>query len=239
MKVGVRTLYGANHAVLGATGGFLAGTYLEAPIGIRILMSAVGTFGGLLPDIDTKSSLLGRHLPHFWHKITPGHRGLTHSLLYCAVVYGILFWLLATIQPWLESAHLSVLTDRPYIPIAVTVGALTHLFADSLTVQGVPFFYPFSKRKIRLLGPLSFKTGSGVEPAVVTMLLSIAVAYVLMPYTGGIVDMINTPTILNVRTDKVIVFAITVVTSAVVFTLYLLSKSTYPKRRSKSKTTRR
>jgi membrane-bound metal-dependent hydrolase YbcI (DUF457 family) len=40
---------------------------------------------------------------------------------------------------------------------------MSHLFADSLTIQGAPLFYPFYKRSFRLLGPLSLRTDSGVE----------------------------------------------------------------------------
>lgn len=234
-KVGVRTLYGVNHAVLGAAGGFLAGTYLEAPFTTQLVMAAIGTFGGLLPDADTKSSLLGRLLPNFWHKLTPGHRGLTHSLLYCAAAFGVAL----ALQLWWQSIGLLEEREHFYYPIALTVGALTHLFADSLTVQGVPFFYPFWKRKIKLLGPLSFKTGSRVEPAVVTVLLAIAAAYVLMPHTDGFVETIDTPAILGPQTEQILLFMTLTAVSALVFTVYSRSRKPAKSKRRKSKSRRR
>ena len=216
---------------MGATGGFVAGTYLDAPLATRCIMGAVGAFGGLLPDADTKSSILGRLLPNWWHKLTPGHRGITHSFLYCAVVFGLSFWLVAAIQPWGQSVGLWGILEYPYLPIALTAGMLTHLFADGLTVQGVPFFYPFTKRKLKLLGPLSFKTGSGVEPIVVKILISVAVAYVLMPFTDKIVDMLDTPLDYGIRTDVVIVFIAIVILSIFGLTVYSYGTSPTFKRR--------
>ncbi|MDB5162488.1 MAG: putative hydrolase [Candidatus Saccharibacteria bacterium] len=203
------------------------GTYLEAPISIRLMMGAVGTFGGLISDADTKSSALGRFLPNIWHKLTPGHRRFTHSLAYCVMVFGLALLL----QSWGVRMELWEAPKLPYLPIALLAGVVTHLFADGLTVQGVPLLYPFYKGSFRLLGPLSLRTGSGVEPAVVTMLLSIGIAYVAMPYTQGFSDMFVTPAIFAIRTEKLVVFMVTVAMSALVLTIYSFSRSTAIKRR--------
>lgn len=226
-------MYGVNHAVLGAAGGFLAGTYLEAPFTTRCIMGTFGAFGGLISDADTKSSILGRHLPDFWHKLTPGHRKFTHSLPYCALVLALAL----LVQWWGQIGDPWNTLEFPYYPIALATGVMTHLFADSLTVQGVPLFYPFAKKfRFKPLGPLSFRTGSEVEPAVVTILLSIGVAYALMPFTDGIADMFVAPTILGIQTESLIVFMASAVVSAVVLTLYSLSKKTnFKRRRSKSR----
>jgi inner membrane protein len=36
------------------------------------------------PDLDHPHSVVGRLLPRWWHRLTPGHRGPTHSLVWCA-----------------------------------------------------------------------------------------------------------------------------------------------------------
>ena len=224
-------MHGKNHAILGAAGGILAGVYLDAPVTTLFAMGMVGTFGGLLPDADTKSSLLGRLLPNWWHKLTPGHRGITHSLLYCGGVLGLALLL----QWWGWQAEWWEMPEHPYMPVALTVGALTHLFADGLTVQGVPLFYPIFKRRIKLLGPFSFRTGSGVEPTVVTVLISIAIAYLLMPYIQGITDIIATPTIMGMDVENVLLFLVTVAANALVLTVYSRSKSAKSRRHSRSR----
>lgn len=78
--------------------------------------------GALLPDIDTKSSLLGRmmHLP-------VEHRTWTHAVyfpiifLVLGMFYRFMFWL--------------------------GISYMLHLIIDSLSPMGVCFFYPFSRYK--------------------------------------------------------------------------------------------
>lgn len=227
-------MYGANHATLGAAGGFLAGTYIEAPLTLRVIMAGVGAFGGLLPDIDSKSSLLGRYVPNRLHRYIK-HRGITHSLLFVGIVYAVA-WLVqyagAARDVWGAPAY-------SYIPLALAVGTATHLFADSLTIQGVPLLAPLSKKRFRLLGPFSFRTGSAVEPSVVIVLLAVAAAYVLLPYTGPVFDGIDTPHVFGIETEKPIVFVGTFLASLLFLGLYSKSRSSSRKRRRTSKSTRK
>lgn len=223
-------MYGANHATLGAAGGFLAGTYIEAPLTLRVIMAGAGAFGGLLSDIDSKSSLMGRFVPNILHRFIK-HRGITHSLLFAGIVYAVA-WL---VQYAGAKYGLWDVPAQAYIPLALAVGTATHLFADGLTIQGVPLLAPLSKKRFRLLGPFSFRTDSAVEPAVVIVLLAIAAAYVLLPYAGPVFDGIDTPHVFGIETEKPIVFMGTFVASLLFLGLYSKSRSSSRKRRRPSK----
>lgn len=143
----------------------------------------VVVIGSLLPDIDVDGatitrpgSVLSRVIPYQLGKLLDnltsvvskvigllfGHRGATHApFLWLAILlYGgiagspLVFWL-----GW---------------------AALWHVIGDSLTLSGVPAFYPLSSRRygIRL-----FRTGSAVEAviAVALLWLVIWVGYPLLP----------------------------------------------------------
>jgi membrane-bound metal-dependent hydrolase YbcI (DUF457 family) len=92
--------------------------------------------GALAPDIDEKSSKLGRvfHIPF------SRHRGIIHSA-----------W------PWLFIGVAVSLFSRP-AGYGFLIGSLSHLFLDTLTPQGARLFYP---AKLRLKGPI--RTGSFSE----------------------------------------------------------------------------
>src|SRR5215471_16848329 len=115
-------MLGHSHAVLGASAGVAAAHVLH---GDTLMAAVVGGAMGLLPDVDTEGSTVGRLLPSWWHRLTPGHRGVTHSLVWCgaitAVVYGLQVWAL-TRPP-----------ETPYLVAVVLAGLLSHLAADACT----------------------------------------------------------------------------------------------------------
>lgn len=220
-KVGVCTLMGDNHVVLGATGGLVTGAYLQAPMPIHTVMIFVGGIGGLVPDGDTESSKLGQLLPKVWHKLTPGHRHITHSLLYCVLMYGLAYGgqILGEYIGWWISPPL------PYIPAAFGVGVLTHILADGMTDRGVPLFAPFTKRRFRLLGPFSLTTNTPMESKAVTLLTALGLAYVV------------TVAYRDIRLNVFIVYAIAALVCVVVITLYKrsLPANVNKRRREKEK----
>ena len=69
-----------SHAVLGAAAG-VAVAHAAGPS--RLAGGIVAGLAGLLPDIDHPHATVGRLLPRWWHRLTPGHRGPTHSLVWC------------------------------------------------------------------------------------------------------------------------------------------------------------
>lgn len=79
-------------------------------------------FGSLLPDIDSKKSLLGRFL-----YIPIEHRTWTHS-----VWFVLLFALLGLIHPLLRF---------------VWIGGFLHILADEFSKGGICFMYPFHTYK--------------------------------------------------------------------------------------------
>lgn len=105
-----------------------------------------------LPDIDHQGSWIGRRLWLFSKLINLifGHRGMTHSSL---VPFGFLV--------------LSSYYGYATLGIAVAIGYVTHIFADSFTSEGVKIAYPFSKRIYS--GPI--KTNGIAEFAIFSVLV--------------------------------------------------------------------
>ncbi|WP_050615617.1 metal-dependent hydrolase [Bacillus testis] len=119
-------------------------TGLTAPTDFAFYAGTI--IGSVLPDIDEPASQMGQTVS-VQRKIgrkrvalglSPlikglfGHRGLTHTLLFC-----VLFFFLYSRFPS------SVL-------LGLSVGYTLHVLEDMCSKQGVPLLYPFHKRKIRL-----------------------------------------------------------------------------------------
>jgi len=145
-------MIGANHAAIAAliyTGvAAIVPSLQHSPIGL-----GVAALGGLLPDLDTPHSGLGRRFWPFSSLLGGrcGHRGFTHSLAGCL--------LLAV------PALLTSFLQRDLFPVAagLALGFFAHIAGDWLTVGGVPLFWP-SKR--RFCSPLAFHTGGLLDVAV-------------------------------------------------------------------------
>lgn len=106
--------------------------------------------GVIIPDIDNPVSKIGRRF-----KITSkvirflfGHRGIFHSLLFLIVLFLILR------------------IFNSFIAVCISIGYLTHLIADALTLEGVNFLYPL---QLRIKGFV--RTGGAVEYALFIFLL--------------------------------------------------------------------
>lgn len=70
-----------SHAVIGAAAGVAVAHATGASM---VAGGIVAGLAGLLPDVDHPHAAVGRLLPRWWHRLTPGHRGPTHSLVWCA-----------------------------------------------------------------------------------------------------------------------------------------------------------
>jgi inner membrane protein len=139
--------------------GGAAGVAVAHTIGDSILAGGiVGGLAGLLPDLDHPHSAVGRLLPRWWHRLTPGHRGPTHSLVWCLVL---------ALAAHLAGAALSGEPLGPLLALAVLAGSLSHVLGDGLTVAGVPLWWPFRRRRTVFLGALAFRTRSWAEALVV------------------------------------------------------------------------
>lgn len=144
------------HTIGGMLSGMAAMTVLGegivSPAGILILSGA--TLGGLLPDVDHRGSYLGKKMKgvSFVVNKTMGHRGATHA----PFVFG-------TIIAAIHIATRGLGTPLHPFMIGIIVGMFSHIFLDSLTIGGVPWMYPFKKKKYSFL---PMKTGGPGEDAV-------------------------------------------------------------------------
>jgi len=134
---------GRTHQILGLTVGLAAYFAASAPQYSPATLAAVGIFssiGGLLPDIDQSASEIWHTIPlgHAAAKIVDPfleHRNITHSLL-GMILAGIgLFFLLKLFPDYwgIDTYMILIVTEAAYA---------SHLLADSVTVEGIPLFWP-------------------------------------------------------------------------------------------------
>ena len=109
---------------------------LMTPTGIALswVNALVATLASLLPDLDTQSSAIGRHVRFISRPLEArfGHRTITHSLLAVAGLFVVL---------------LPLVWWRQDLYYCFCVGYATHPLLDTMTVNGVRLFYPLSGHK--------------------------------------------------------------------------------------------
>lgn len=156
---------------------FIAPLYAEAntfsKLFIITLYCVATTVGSLLPDIDMKSSQMGKLLPFISKFISTHfkHRTLTHSLLSIAF-----FFILMSFAPLLNVGQDFYII----LTCGLMVGHISHIVLDLFTHQGVCLFYP-CKIKIKLA---NFKTGAKGERFVNSdLLVSMVLYFVYETYT--------------------------------------------------------
>ncbi|MDI3297588.1 MAG: metal-dependent hydrolase [Bacillota bacterium] len=154
-----RTL-GQTHLAAGLCSAAFALYALHAPPGDWPAGLALGAAAALAPDVDEPGSVINRWLvvtgPTLGRALR--HRTLTHSLAAAAGLFFLIrgFW---PQVPW------------PVLMAAVA-GFVSHLVADSITPEGVPWLWPLLARKVSLTGwlprplALAFATGRPLELAV-------------------------------------------------------------------------
>ncbi len=105
-----------------------------------------GSFvGSILPDIDQPTSgfwdavPLGDYLGKIVPKTLGGHRNLSHSILGIILFYLLFNWL---VQTFLKSG---TFIDQSILMESFLAGFVAHLAADSITVQGIPLFWPMGR----------------------------------------------------------------------------------------------
>lgn len=119
--------------------------------------------GSLLPDIDHPHSQVGKltqPVSGFLARYL-GHRGVTHSLL---AVVGFTSLLFASAEGMGANRPSSLLA-------AVSIGYLSHLLADYLTLTGIPLLWPL---KLKFSMPLmKLRVGSPVEHALTLLMVGV------------------------------------------------------------------
>ncbi len=161
---------GASHLILGVGAALLVHRTLPLGGDAVTVGAALGAaaIGSLLPDIDhdesklrhmtgTARGSLGGCLASPLVALLGGHRALTHTLV---------AWLIVSLP---VLAALAVGAGQG-IALAFSVGYLSHVMADALTVSGVPLWWPVSERRVHALPrPLRFTTGSVIEYMIVVL----------------------------------------------------------------------
>jgi len=141
---------------------------------VNVLAIAVSS---LMPDIDTKISLIGRALPFVSGRIERrfGHRTLTHS----AVMIGLIALVL-----------LPLMRAQADLYVCLVAGYASHPFLDTMTVNGVKLFYPFSTVKcvfpLEVNNPHRYRvqTGGGIDKALAVFFLLGCMPAAVIAYLG-------------------------------------------------------
>lgn len=147
------------HIAIGAAAGIYALPVVGATGKEALISIGISAAAALIPDIDAPYSAIGRKQPITSKTVNLvfGHRGVTHSLLGCAVAAALL---------------------KAVLPAAIwhfkkflLAGYISHILADMLTPAGVPVLWPVKKR-FRV--PLA-TTGGFVEK----IIFAVAAAFIL------------------------------------------------------------
>jgi membrane-bound metal-dependent hydrolase YbcI (DUF457 family) len=185
---------GRTHDLFAMTGLVIALVYLPVPP--MTLATAITTFGanflgGLFPDLDNASAdfwekirggeLIGKIIP----PLLGGHRYITHSLLGMALVG----WLL---QKLLGVLGQIVLVDMTLVWWGFMMGMGSHLLADSMTKDGVMWFFPIPWRiGIPPVKALRIKTGGRLEKAMIFPGLVVINGYLLYQHYPRLWEMVK------------------------------------------------
>jgi len=136
--------------------------------------------GNILPDLDHPKGLIYSlfGVPVWLRRgvrRVVGQRGILHSLL-VAVIVLVLSYLIFSV----------VLELGFVISLGLFVGYLSHLFLDSLTVRGVAWLLPFSRKRVQFV----IGTGSMIERVFFYILavFSVALGY---PLIFEVLDMVS------------------------------------------------
>jgi inner membrane protein len=103
-------------------------------VSLNPLNAAVIALSSLLPDVDTAASTAGKLMPFISLRIERrfGHRTITHALISIA---------------FLAAAALPLTLVNRDLYVCFMTGYASHPFLDTMTVNGVKLFYPFSPAK--------------------------------------------------------------------------------------------
>jgi len=177
-------MLGKTHGAAGVLSGLLLANYVFKDIHIvqTIGIVAVTTAGSLFPDIDHGNSTLTNRFPQISHyfsryltsctvgfgdaKYTQSlisHRGYAHSIF---MLISLFIYLLPVLFFGL---------DYFLIWVFLSVGIISHLLLDVVTIDGIRLFAPFSNKKFSLT---YIRTG-GIEEIIIRLLIITGIIYVI------------------------------------------------------------
>lgn len=148
---------GGTHMLIGLTTGAAVAAYFHVPPFLPVVtLLAVSVLGSVLPDIDHPASFISRRVGLLgWPFRLFSHRGFTHSILATLI--------LAFALTYIEA-------PAP-LGMALLLGYLSHLLADSMTRAGIRLLWPW---RIRVGLPRPLAVGSQIEGliGILAMILS-------------------------------------------------------------------
>lgn len=131
----------------------------------------------LIPDIDTPQTIPGKAVYPFAVAINRrfGHRTITHSLLFLAIL--TLFWTFLSRFIGLDSIYTKILL----------FAFISHLILDMITIQGVPLFYPFRRNPCVLPADPAYRfTTNNARSETILFTILILLAFTMFPlFTQG------------------------------------------------------
>ena len=152
---------------------------------------AANMIGGIAPDLDQPTANLWNRIPAgsiIGRIISPllgNHRMISHSLLGIGLVGWGLKYLLAYM-------HTFLLVDMNLVWWAFMLGYASHLVADTITKEGVPWLFPIP---IRLGFPpfkfLRMNTGGLIEKMIIFPGLLIANGYLIYSHYEKFVELVR------------------------------------------------
>ena len=131
-------------------------------------------FGAIFPDIDEPHSKIGRMFMGVSNLINAifGHRGLTHSLSFIAILI-LLLMFLCSFEDFREFVNGFYEDSLGFLMVGFIIGNLLHLVGDMMTLSGVPILLPFKNKKYFALPKiLRFRT-SGLADQLIAYICGI------------------------------------------------------------------
>lgn len=143
---------GKTHLAIGILLLFVFSRFTELLSTNKILGASLLLFASLLPDIDNSRSIVGRKFKSVNWMFK--HRSFFHSI-FAMILFTVL---------------IQVIFNKQNLSLLFMFGYLSHLVADSLTIEGTKPFYP--KKKV-IKGKL--RVGSFLETVIFLILAGLAI----------------------------------------------------------------
>ena len=177
---------GKTHQIIGIGVGLATYFTISQPTYSPATLAAVLAFssiGALLPDIDNGAAQIWHSIPfgvgHVAAKIVDPfleHRNITHSLVGMALIGMGLFYLLGTFPIyWGINSHV--------VLISALAAYASYLLADSVTVEGIPLFWPIQWMigiPPKPFDGIRIVTGKWFENLVVFPIVNIALIFLIV-----------------------------------------------------------
>lgn len=173
---------------------FLTIKKLELTPALATILFFSTLLGASAPDLDTPTGELwdkipaGSILSRIIHPVfIGGHRHLSHSI----IGLGIFTFLYSLLLKWLGLHFPLILITSYFILLSFILGFASHLFADSLTEDGVPLLFPIDYHfgiPPNPFAKMRIKTGQWFENLVVYPVVNLVIIAIIYQRYIGIIN---------------------------------------------------